>query len=152
LLGWNAKIWAGRNGLPILTTYIVLSLLTSFEIDCFMVCEHKDMNIRLPNYRAGGATELLFYSSNTIRKHELSKDFFPFHLTVHGKYSVSSKIWVFIQKYNVNCNSIIDRSSIQRICNYEEATSGKFLLIVRNSSLWWQSWIGGRSWGHNFSS
>jgi hypothetical protein len=29
------------------------------------------MNIRLPNYRAGGATELLFYSLNTIRKHEL---------------------------------------------------------------------------------
>jgi hypothetical protein len=93
------------------------------------------MNIRLPNYRAGGATEILFYSSNTIRKHELSKDFLPFHWTVHGKYSVSSKIWVFIQKYNVKYNSIIGRSCIKRIFIYNEATNGKFLLLVRNSSL-----------------
>jgi hypothetical protein len=100
-----------------------------------MVCEHKYLNNRLPNYRAGGATELLFYSSNTIRKHELSKNFLPFHWTDHGKYSASSKIWFFIQKYNVNYNSIIDRSCIQIIFNYKEATNGKFLLIVRNSSL-----------------
>ena len=35
------------------------ALLTSFEIDCFMVCEHKYVNIRPapPNYRAGGATD-----------------------------------------------------------------------------------------------
>jgi hypothetical protein len=32
------------------------ALLTSFEIDCFYVCEHKYMNIPPPNYRAGGAT------------------------------------------------------------------------------------------------
>ena len=32
-------------------TYISFTTLISFEIDCFMVCEHKCSNIRRSNYR-----------------------------------------------------------------------------------------------------